>query len=46
MAQPGNQAVDLDTGELAALTGLGTLGNLDFQFFAGIQVFGGNAKPA
>ena len=45
VAKPGNQAVNLDAGKLAALAGLCALRNLDLDFLATVQIFGGDTKP-
>ena len=46
MAQPRNQLGHFHARQLPALTGLGTLGNLDFQFLAMVEVFRRHAKAA
>ena len=40
----GNPGVDLGTGQLAALAGLGALGHFDLDFAGGYQVFAGDAE--
>ena len=45
MAQSCDQAINLDSGQLATLAGLGTLCNLDFNLFTIIQIFGRDTKP-
>ena len=44
VAQAGNEFGDLVAGQLAAFSGLGALGDLDFELFGVGQVFGGNAE--
>ena len=46
VAQAGDQAVDLAAGQLAALAGLGALGDLDLQHFGVDQVLRGDAEAA
>lgn len=46
VAQPGDQFVDLVAGQLAALAGLGALGDLDLQHLGIDQVFRGHAEAA
>ena len=45
-AEGGNQGRDLVARELTAFAGLGSLGNLDFQFRGAGQILGGHTKPA
>ena len=44
--QLGDQAGDLEAGQLPALPGLGALGHLDLDLLAGVQVFRRYAEPA
>ncbi len=44
MAQTRDQAVHLDPRQLSALTRLGALRHLDFDFLAVVQIFRGDAK--
>ena len=44
MAQTGNQLRHFHAGQLAAFAGFGPLGDLDFQFFTGVQIFRRDAK--
>ena len=46
VAQPGDQAVHLDAGKLAALAGLRALGHLDLDLAAVVQVFRRHAEAA
>ncbi|MCY1223780.1 hypothetical protein D9M72_359190 [compost metagenome] len=46
IAQAGDQAIDLATGQLAAFAGLGALGDLDLQHFGVDQVFRRHTKAA
>ena len=46
IAQPCDQFVDLVAGKLAAFAGLGTLRDLDLQYFGVHQVFGCHTKPS
>ena len=46
VAQLGDDAVDLVAGKLAALSGLGTLGHLDFEFLGAGEVLRGDAETA
>ena len=46
VAHPGDQLGDLEAGQLAALAGLGALGDLDLDLAALVQVFGGDAEAA
>ena len=42
--QPRDQRGHLHAGQLPTLAGLGPLGDLDFQLFAGVQIFRRHAK--
>jgi hypothetical protein len=44
MAQPGDHLGHLETGQLAAFAGLGTLRDLDLDFLARTQIFRGDAE--
>ena len=44
VAGAGNDLVDLEAGQLSALTGFCALGHLDLQFFCIDQIFRGHAK--
>ena len=46
LAHPTDVIVNLVTGKLTALTGLGTLGHFDLQVGGVYQVIWGDAKPA
>ena len=46
MAQLGDHLGHLEAGQLAALAGLGALGDLDLDLAAFVQVFGGHAEAA
>ena len=46
VAEPRDQAVDLDAGKLAALAGLCALRHLDLDFLAVVQIFRGHAETA
>ena len=46
VAQAGDLDRDLEARQLAALAGLGTLGDLDLQLPGGVEVFGGDAEAA
>ena len=46
MAQLGDKFGDLEAGQLAALAGLGALGDLDLDLLAGAEIFRGHAKAA
>ena len=46
MPQTSNKVRYLHTGQLAALAGLGTLGDFDFKLFALVQIFGSHTETA
>ena len=46
MAQSRNQAVNLDSGQLPALTRFGALRHLDLDFLAAVEIFGSDTKTA
>ena len=46
VAEPRDQAVDLDAGKLAALAGLCALRHLNLNFLAVVQIFRGHAETA
>ena len=46
VAQAGDLERDLEAGQLAALAGLGTLGDLDLELAGSVQVLGGDAEAA
>ena len=46
VAQAGDLERDLEAGQLAALAGLGTLGDLDLELLGGVEILGGDAEAA
>ncbi len=46
VAQAGDLERDLEARQLAALAGLGTLGDLDLELLGGVEIFGGDAEAA
>ena len=45
MAHPGDEFGDLEPGQLTTLAGFGTLGHLDLDLAALVQIFGGHPEP-
>ena len=46
MSCPGDPGINLLTGELSALAGLGALSHLDLKLLSVDQIFTGNTEPA